>query len=260
MNKKYILIALVAVLVAGAVGYVAFFKVPTQTTPEPTESPSSSPIACTQEAKQCSDGSYVGRTGPNCEFAPCPTLPPTPPPPGSECSSDYDCGFGYVCIQRCGPPVARENDPPPPYYCETKANAANRICPICLAGNTLIDTPSGSMSVKDLQIGMPIWTIDKAGHRVSGVVQKTSRVPVLSTHQMVHLVLDDGRELFVSPGHPTIDERNVGDLAPGDLYNGTSVVNTERVPYGEGATYDILPSGETGFYWANGILLDSTLH
>lgn len=29
--------------------------------------------ACTQEAKICSDGSSVGRTGPNCEFAPCPT-------------------------------------------------------------------------------------------------------------------------------------------------------------------------------------------
>jgi len=32
------------------------------------------PVACTQEAKQCSDGSYVGRTGPNCEFAPCPVV------------------------------------------------------------------------------------------------------------------------------------------------------------------------------------------
>jgi hypothetical protein len=29
-------------------------------------------VACTQEAKLCPDGSYVGRTGPNCEFAPCP--------------------------------------------------------------------------------------------------------------------------------------------------------------------------------------------
>lgn len=27
--------------------------------------------ACTQEAKQCPDGSYVGRTGPNCEFEAC---------------------------------------------------------------------------------------------------------------------------------------------------------------------------------------------
>lgn len=28
--------------------------------------------ACTLEAKLCPDGSSVGRTGPNCEFAPCP--------------------------------------------------------------------------------------------------------------------------------------------------------------------------------------------
>jgi len=29
-------------------------------------------IACTMEAKLCLDGSYVGRTGPKCEFAECP--------------------------------------------------------------------------------------------------------------------------------------------------------------------------------------------
>ena len=29
-------------------------------------------VACTMEAKLCPDGSAVGRTGPNCEFAPCP--------------------------------------------------------------------------------------------------------------------------------------------------------------------------------------------
>lgn len=28
--------------------------------------------ACTEEAKLCPDGSYVSRTGPKCEFAPCP--------------------------------------------------------------------------------------------------------------------------------------------------------------------------------------------
>ena len=28
--------------------------------------------ACTMEAKLCPDGSAVGRTGPNCEFAACP--------------------------------------------------------------------------------------------------------------------------------------------------------------------------------------------
>jgi hypothetical protein len=29
--------------------------------------------ACTEEAKMCPDGSAVGRTGPNCEFAACPS-------------------------------------------------------------------------------------------------------------------------------------------------------------------------------------------
>jgi hypothetical protein len=133
-------------------------------------------------------------------------------------------------------------------------------CPICLAGSTLIDTPSGLKAVKDLQISMPVWTIDKTGHRISGIITKTSKVSVPLTHQMVHLILDDEREVFVSPGHPTSDGRTVGDLVMKDFYDGARVVSTKRVVYGEGATYDILPSGETGFYWANGIVLDSTLH
>lgn len=35
-------------------------------------------VACTMEAKVCPDGSAVGRTGPNCEFAPCPEIPEAP--------------------------------------------------------------------------------------------------------------------------------------------------------------------------------------
>lgn len=39
------------------------------------ESPSgNNSIACTSEAKICPDGSAVGRTGPNCSFAPCPAI------------------------------------------------------------------------------------------------------------------------------------------------------------------------------------------
>lgn len=36
----------------------------------PTES---EPVACTMDAKICPDGSAVGRVGPNCEFAACPS-------------------------------------------------------------------------------------------------------------------------------------------------------------------------------------------
>ncbi|MBI5220892.1 MAG: hypothetical protein HY978_03620 [Candidatus Liptonbacteria bacterium] len=43
--------------------------------------PPISSVACTQDAKLCSDGSYVSRTGPSCEFAQCPASPaPTPTP------------------------------------------------------------------------------------------------------------------------------------------------------------------------------------
>ncbi len=40
------------------------------TTPTPTEE---EPVACTADAMQCPDGSYVGRIAPSCEFAECPT-------------------------------------------------------------------------------------------------------------------------------------------------------------------------------------------
>jgi len=36
------------------------------------ESPTPTSKACTLDAKLCPDGTYVGRTGPNCEFATCP--------------------------------------------------------------------------------------------------------------------------------------------------------------------------------------------
>ena len=40
--------------------------------------------ACTEEAKLCPDGSYVGRTGPSCAFAACPIKnTDTNPPVGS---------------------------------------------------------------------------------------------------------------------------------------------------------------------------------
>ena len=43
-----------------------------KTSPENKPTKNILPIACTQEAKICPDGSAVGRTGSNCEFAPCP--------------------------------------------------------------------------------------------------------------------------------------------------------------------------------------------
>lgn len=135
----------------------------------------------------------------------------------------------------------------------------NRPCPICLAENTLIDTPSGAVPVQQLQKGMAIWTLNIFGARVPATILETVRTPVPPTHHIIHLVLNDGRELFVSPGHPTADGKIMGNLSVGDTINNGSIISVERVLYGKDATYDILPSGETGAYWANGILVGSTL-
>jgi hypothetical protein len=132
-------------------------------------------------------------------------------------------------------------------------------CPRCLAGDATIDTPDGFIPVKDLRRGMLVWTADPSGVRRQAVLVATVERRVPLEHEMTHLVLSDGRELFVAAGHPTLDGRFVGNLSKGDRLDHAAVVKAERVRYHEAATYDILPAGETGAYWANGILLGSTI-
>ncbi|HSB56211.1 MAG TPA: hypothetical protein VLD38_00170 [Nitrosopumilaceae archaeon] len=135
----------------------------------------------------------------------------------------------------------------------------DRPCPICLSEATTIDTPKGTINVKSLEEGMTIFTQDKSGHKIIGTILKTGKTMVLPNHKMVHIILEDSRELFASPNHPTADGRLVGELSKGDTLDGSKIKNSELVPYQGTYTYDILPSGQTGFYWANGILIKSTL-
>ena len=132
-------------------------------------------------------------------------------------------------------------------------------CPICLAANTLIDTPSGTMPVTRLRVGMTVWTLGAAGQRVAQPILETGSIDVGTGHLMVHLRLADGRELYASPGHPTANGAPLGALTVGSALDGSTVSSWELVPYADDRTYDILPAGPTGTYWANGILLRSTL-
>lgn len=255
-----ILIALALLAFAGTVAYYASQKGPSAPSPipGPTPGPTPSPVACTMEAKLCPDGSYVGRSGPNCEFAPCPGNPA--PGYGSDCATDSDCAKGYRCVQDCGPPVARENDPTPASHCISDAEAAKpRMCPICLASNTQISTPDGSVNIKALRAGMRVWSLSNDGTKVASIVKQVTRTPVPKTHRVVHLTLSDAREVWVSPNHPTTDARTVGQLKAGDAYDGATVRATDLMSYWDDATYDLLPDSETGRYWANGVLLGSTL-
>ncbi|MCX6717267.1 MAG: hypothetical protein NTU76_01145, partial [Candidatus Taylorbacteria bacterium] len=60
------IIVLVALVLFGGVFAWQYFLISQK------DNQSQNPVACTEEAKICPDGSAVGRTGPNCEFAQCP--------------------------------------------------------------------------------------------------------------------------------------------------------------------------------------------
>ena len=66
---KIILIILLLVLVV-EIGFIVVNYIGKKST-QPTED-SNAPKNCLMDVKICPDGSSVTRTGPNCEFSPCP--------------------------------------------------------------------------------------------------------------------------------------------------------------------------------------------
>ncbi len=141
----------------------------------------------------------------------------------------------------------------------TKREASVNTCPICLAKGTLIDTPIGQIPVEQLTRGMTVWTVDDSGNRIATQLVETSATPVPSFFHLIRIKLSDMRSVIASPGHPTSEGKAIADYQVGDTLDGAQVVSSDYFTYNSGMTYDILPAGSTGLYWANGILLRSTL-
>lgn len=72
----------------------------------PAASNGTEPVYCTMDAKMCPDGSYVGRTGPNCEFSACPSAPAADSP-SCQANPYTSCLSGEGCAV-C-PPCAECN-------------------------------------------------------------------------------------------------------------------------------------------------------
>jgi hypothetical protein len=141
----------------------------------------------------------------------------------------------------------------------TTAPGAPPACPICLARGTRIATPYGDALVETLRLGDIVWTLDARGTRAAAPIVALGSTPAPETHVVVRVLLSDGRTVDVSPGHVAADGRRVGDLRVDDTYDGARVTSVDRIRYAGEATFDLLPDGATGTYWANGILLGSTL-
>ncbi len=195
--------------------------------------------------------------------APAPTASPALPPvasaPAASPCSGPSPGPDYVCAQNCGPPVARLDDPPVGYHWATSSQAAHPICPKCLPGTVRIATPLGEVPVSELHVGDVIWTTDLSGRRVPRPVRLVGHMEAPTKYRIVRLTLADDRVVRASAGHPLADGRHAGDIVVGDVVDGARVVAASQTPLEGDSTYDVRPAGDTGQYWADGVLLGSTL-
>ncbi len=132
-------------------------------------------------------------------------------------------------------------------------------CPICLSADAEIDTPEGKINVKDIKEGMVVWSADSSHNKIKSKIIMVNKVFVGNKHQVIDLKLDGGRELFVSPNHPTYDGRTIGSLKVREMYDGSTIKSADLILYKYQYTYDILPDSTTGDYFANSILVGSTL-
>jgi hypothetical protein len=80
-NTSRVWITLIALVILVAGIYFFFFRGTPESADETANTPGNT-VICTMDARQCPDGSYVGRTGPNCEFV-CPDSSSTANPNGN---------------------------------------------------------------------------------------------------------------------------------------------------------------------------------
>jgi hypothetical protein len=111
--------------------------------------------------------------------------------------------------------------------------------------------------ISELRVGDLVYSVDGAALAVVPVA-RINRVPV-SNHVMVHAVLTTGEHVDMSPRHPTVEGRPFSSLAIGDRLGDATIERLDVVPYSHPFTYDILPSSASGAYFANGVVVGSTL-
>jgi len=142
----------------------------------------------------------------------------------------------------------------------------------CLPKTTRILTSQGEEQIDNIQIGDSVYTLNNIDGKILVPILQVNKVVVQKNYILTKITLEDGRSIQASPKHPIpikinyarssrnqYEELLFSDIKKGDHIDNSRVVSIEFVNYNGGFTYDILPAGESGYYWAEGILVGSTL-
>lgn len=135
---------------------------------------------------------------------------------------------------------------------------AGRGGPTCLPSTALILTITGQKVIRDIVVGDLLYTFEQ-NRKTVVKVKEIVRRKVAKNHKMLNISLLDGRSLRVSPGHPNALGFDLAIFRSGDILDGSPINRSEIEAYNDDYTYDILPEGNSGTYWANDILIGSTL-
>lgn len=164
--------------------------------------------ACTMEAKLCPDGSSVGRTGPNCEFAECPISTAAP----SECNQDaFTCADGST-VGRVGADCHFAQCPLPSATSGTIHTSLGQKMTSLNVTLTPLEVMSDSRCPKDVQC---IW---------AGTVKVRTKVESgLGTSEMV-------LELGI-PATTEAEEITLTEVTPGKVSTETIPVSSYRFTF-----------------------------
>ena len=124
---KDTLILIACIIILAMLAFIAWqFVVPTKFIID-----TDAPVACTADAKECSDGSFVGRIGPDCEFAECPLVEEPPLPTNDQIACTDEMKQADVCIEIFAPVCAQVQVECITTPCEPVAETFSNSCFAC---------------------------------------------------------------------------------------------------------------------------------
>ena len=116
------------------------------------------------------------------------------------------------------------------------------------------------MLVSLLVKGDSVYSVNTRGEKIIVPLIAVNKTAVEPNHRMLNIELADGRKLQVTPDHPAAaDYFSLTQYETGTVLDKSTVTQKYFTELNNAFTYDILPGGDTGYYWANDILIGSTL-